>query len=71
MQDHIEGMGGRTAAEAQKQRMAPTADSSGLKPVSRDTGPAQGSLNIEAPAKPSAEGSDDLDIPAFLRRQAN
>lgn len=33
-------------------------------------GPSQGSLNIDAPAKPKAS-DDELDIPAFLRRQAN
>lgn len=35
-------------------------------------GPAQASLNISAPAaKPQARVDDELDIPAFLRRQAN
>ncbi len=34
--------------------------------------PAQGRLNIDAPAaKPKAQAEDELDIPAFLRRQAN
>jgi cell division protein FtsZ len=32
--------------------------------------PAQGRLNIDAPSKPALEESE-LDIPAFLRRQAN
>ncbi|GJL86094.1 MAG: hypothetical protein DHS20C02_18690 [Micavibrio sp.] len=33
---------------------------------------AQGNLNIDAPAaKPKEEGESELDIPAFLRRQAN
>ncbi len=32
--------------------------------------PSQGQLNIESPAAPKAN-EDDLDIPAFLRRQAN
>lgn len=32
--------------------------------------PSQGRLNIESPAQPKAN-EDDLDIPAFLRRQAN
>jgi cell division protein FtsZ len=34
--------------------------------------PSQGRLNIDSPAAPrAAEGENDLDIPAFLRRQAN
>ncbi len=33
--------------------------------------PAQGQLNIDAPAAQRAKSADDLDIPAFLRRQAN
>jgi cell division protein FtsZ len=35
-------------------------------------GPSQGRLNIDAPAaKPRAHSDEELDIPAFLRRQAN
>lgn len=34
--------------------------------------PAQGSLNIDSPSAPAkSSGEDELDIPAFLRRQAN
>ena len=33
--------------------------------------PAQGQLNIDAPAATRAAAEGDLDIPAFLRRQAN
>lgn len=33
--------------------------------------PAQGQLNIDAPAATRAQAEGDLDIPAFLRRQAN
>lgn len=34
--------------------------------------PSQGTLDISAPAgKPAAKSDEDLDIPAFLRRQAN
>ena len=33
--------------------------------------PAQGQLNIDAPAATRAKGEEELDIPAFLRRQAN
>ena len=63
-----EGISGRQ--DAQRQRMAPTAAPSGLKP-SVGQRPSQGSLNIDAPSKPSSGGDGDLDIPAFLRRQAN
>ncbi len=33
--------------------------------------PSQGKLNIDTPAAPSSSNEEDLDIPAFLRRQAN
>ena len=33
--------------------------------------PSQGRLNIDSPAKPKSGADDELDIPAFLRRQAN
>ncbi len=33
--------------------------------------PAQGQLNIDSPAASRAKGEEELDIPAFLRRQAN
>jgi cell division protein FtsZ len=33
--------------------------------------PSQGKLNIDSPAGEPAKSQDDLDIPAFLRRQAN
>ncbi len=33
--------------------------------------PAQGQLNIDAPAASRPKGEEELDIPAFLRRQAN
>ena len=33
--------------------------------------PAQGRLNIDSPSGPARQSDDDLDIPAFLRRQAN
>ena len=33
--------------------------------------PSQGSLNIDSPAAPKQGSEDELDIPAFLRRQAN
>lgn len=33
--------------------------------------PSQGKLNIDAPSAPAKATEEDLDIPAFLRRQAN
>ncbi len=71
VQEHLDGISGK-GHEPQRQRMAPTAGSDGLRPMSQSQGgPSQGSLNIDAPSKPSSGGDDDLDIPAFLRRQAN
>tara|TARA_R110001592_G_scaffold27763_23_gene102911 strand:- start:656 stop:2392 length:1737 start_codon:yes stop_codon:yes gene_type:complete len=37
----------------------------------RPESPAQESLNINKPAKPAVKIDEELDIPAFLRRQAN
>jgi cell division protein FtsZ len=42
---------------------------SGLTAEKHTDAPSQGQLNIDSPAAPAKE--DDLDIPAFLRRQAN
>ena len=71
VQEHIEGITGKGQQqhEVNRERMAPTAGPSGLQPMAKDSGPSQGSLNIDSPSK-SAK-ADDLDIPAFLRRQAN
>jgi cell division protein FtsZ len=53
------------AAETPTQRSAPTNQSVPARP-------AQGSLNIDAPAaRPRTAADEELDIPAFLRRQAN
>ena len=71
VQEHIDGLTG-SGHDVQRQRMAPTAATGGMKPMAgKDSAPAQGSLNIDSPSKPSSGGSHDLDIPAFLRRQAN
>lgn len=70
VQEHIDGLTG-AGHDVQRQRMAPTATAGGTRPLAKDSSPSQGSLNIDAPSKPSSGGSDDLDIPAFLRRQAN
>ncbi|MGB4056536.1 MAG: cell division protein FtsZ, partial [Alphaproteobacteria bacterium] len=66
VQSHLEGM---REDVAQRDRMAaPTVSSSGALPEY----PAQGRLSIDAPAaKPRTQTDEELDIPAFLRRQAN
>ena len=73
VQEHLEGMGGRSAHETfSRHRMAPTASgNAGLQPISKGHGPSQGSLNIDSPSKPASGSDENLDIPAFLRRQAN
>ncbi len=49
-----------------------TKGSPGLTRGAVSSEPSQGSLNISAPAKkPGSKIDDELDIPAFLRRQAN
>lgn len=41
-------------------------------PAQAPAAPSQGRLNIDTPSAPrAADGENDLDIPAFLRRQAN
>lgn len=56
----------RTAAPKPSPRMSMR--SGGAAPAE----PAQGALNIDAPAaKPKTQENSELDIPAFLRRQAN
>lgn len=44
---------------------------SGLRAERMSESPSQGKLNIDSPAAPQANAEEDLDIPAFLRRQAN
>ncbi len=44
---------------------------SGLRAEKAPENPSQGQLNIDAPSAPSKSNDEDLDIPAFLRRQAN
>ncbi|MGB0720139.1 MAG: hypothetical protein ACPGRX_06675, partial [Bdellovibrionales bacterium] len=85
VQEHLEGFGVRPDIAQPKERKSPSPVSQGgYAPQPQQSAPqqpqqtqpqpqpAQGSLNIGAPAKPAAAQSDDeLDIPAFLRRQAN
>lgn len=44
---------------------------SGLRAERAPDAPSQGQLSIDAPSTERPQGSEDLDIPAFLRRQAN
>ncbi len=76
VQEHIGGFAGRGHEEdVRRERMAPSPVSSPstvVQGVSTPASPSQGSLNIDAPSKSaSASADDELDIPAFLRRQAN
>lgn len=44
---------------------------SGLSAQRNADAPSQGKLNIDSPSASRSKNEDDLDIPAFLRRQAN
>ena len=68
VQQHLEGIR-EEQPQTQRQRVAPSAALSDGGAVISPR-PAQGSLNIDAPSKPG-QPDDQLDIPAFLRRQAN
>ncbi len=69
-------IGGLRDDSSNRQRVEPTEISSDhdqndrQSPSSAPMRPSQGRLSIDGPAKPSSDDSD-LDIPAFLRRQAN
>jgi cell division protein FtsZ len=73
VQEHIGGLAHRVAPtdSAPRERLAPSAGPSGLRPSPIQSSPSQGSLDIDAPARPAQASEEDLDIPAFLRRQAN
>jgi len=43
----------------------------GVKAPNGSTNLSQGQLNIDSPSAPKKSSEEDLDIPAFLRRQAN
>lgn len=61
---------GHDEEAVQESNVATTNVETGLRASQR---PLQGSLNIEAPvaSRPAEPADDELDIPAFLRRQAN
>ncbi|MBG78636.1 MAG: cell division protein FtsZ [Alphaproteobacteria bacterium] len=79
VQERLTGASHEDAAHNEQQHMprrtmsSPSLGSSSPAPTKTAVGaPAQGQLNIDAPAAPPApRNEDDLDIPAFLRRQAN
>ena len=66
VQQHLENIREDHQQPAPRQRVAPSPMGGYETAPPR---PSQGSLNIDAPAKPKADS--ELDIPAFLRRQAN
>lgn len=75
VQEKIDELTGKGEAD-QRERREPAPQfmpSSAVAPQSRKAPPplSQGSLNIDSPSKPAAQADDELDIPAFLRRQAN
>ena len=68
VQHHLDGIRDVREEAAPRERTAPIAQSSS----GFSQAPSQGRLNIDAPdAKPRAAADEELDIPAFLRRQAN
>lgn len=75
VQDKLEEMSGKGDQEQRERRdPAPQFMPSSATPQQQRKAPpalSQGSLNIDSPSKPATSGDDELDIPAFLRRQAN
>jgi len=72
VQQGIEGLTGGGSYQ-ERQRFEPAASNtevSDQKNAPMVTEPSQRSLNIDSPSAPK-RSDDDLDIPAFLRRQAN
>ncbi len=77
VQEHIGGLAQRVAEtsapkERPAERLAPSAGPTmDLRSSPMQSAPSQGSFNMDAPSRPAAAKEEDLDIPAFLRRQAN
>ncbi|PCI99468.1 MAG: cell division protein FtsZ [Alphaproteobacteria bacterium] len=68
VQHHIENLRDSDVVETS----LPPTDNGIKQAVAAPSSPVQGSLNISAPSgKPAVSLDDELDIPAFLRRQAN
>lgn len=74
VQHHIEGMmEDQSAPPKRRGASPPPLQSSGNEQQGGQAPqkPSQGSLNIDAPSKSGSDDDGQLDIPAFLRRQAN
>jgi len=74
VQDKLEEISGKGDHHEQRERRQPAPQfmpSSAVQPQKAPPALSQGSLNIDSPSKPAAQADDELDIPAFLRRQAN
>ena len=70
VQNHIEHL--REDSEASPDKASTNMQLRSIENTVTSPAPAQGSLNISAPSgKPAVKLDDELDIPAFLRRQAN
>lgn len=69
VQQHIDNLRDEGHDLVQSRPLTGAAPSSPMD--SRQTMPSRPSLNLGAPAKPGLKIDDELDIPAFLRRQAN
>lgn len=74
VQEKLEEMGGKPHQAAERREPAPqfVPNAAGQSQGRKNPPPlSQGSLNIDSPSKTAAPTDDELDIPAFLRRQAN
>ncbi|NCC21126.1 MAG: cell division protein FtsZ [Alphaproteobacteria bacterium] len=66
--ERITGQGGRRDDEEANRPASASSEEVSLRAPQR---PSQGRLPIDGPARPAPSSDGDLDIPAFLRRQAN
>lgn len=71
VQERLHGLGNAHSEQQsqQRNRTAPSPQMGGQASASPQV--SQGRLNIDEPSKPASKTDDELDIPAFLRRQAN
>ncbi|MFK7839304.1 MAG: cell division protein FtsZ [Bdellovibrionales bacterium] len=72
VQDKLEEISGKTEQD-HRERREPSPQFVPSQSAQQKAPPplSQGSLNIDSPSKPASQVDDELDIPAFLRRQAN